>query len=109
MFQNGLRDQDHQRDHREHRSRGEGAGRVQVVEQQLDMQRAALTTTFDYADKATISYTYYALRHLPHTVLLDVSITAKKDVALTAASVMEAPDVPTPRPGAGCPVTCGSS
>ncbi|MBC6988896.1 glycoside hydrolase family 65 protein [Hymenobacter sp. BT491] len=60
--------------------------------QQLDMQRASLTTTFDYADKATIRYTYYALRHLPFTVLLDVSITAKKDVALTAASVMEAPD-----------------
>ncbi|WP_230471246.1 glycoside hydrolase family 65 protein [Hymenobacter jejuensis] len=60
--------------------------------QQLDMQRASLTTTFDYADKATIRYTYYALRHLPFTVLLDVSITAKKDVSLTAASVMEAPD-----------------
>ena len=60
--------------------------------QELDMQRAALTTTFDYADKATISYTYYALRHLPFTVLLDVAITAKKDVALGAASVMEAPD-----------------
>ncbi|MBO0359541.1 glycoside hydrolase family 65 protein [Hymenobacter sp. BT186] len=60
--------------------------------QQLDMQRASLTTTFDYQDKASISYTYYALRHLPFTVLLDVSITAKKDVALTAASVMEVPD-----------------
>jgi trehalose/maltose hydrolase-like predicted phosphorylase len=60
--------------------------------QQLDMQRASLTTTFDYQDKATISYTYYALRHLPYTVLLDVNITAKKDVALTAASVMDAPD-----------------
>ncbi|OGX92064.1 glycoside hydrolase family 65 protein [Hymenobacter coccineus] len=60
--------------------------------QELDMQRAALTTTFDYADKATVRYTYYALRHLPFTVLLDVSITAKKDVNLTAASVMEAPD-----------------
>ncbi|WP_086595737.1 glycoside hydrolase family 65 protein [Hymenobacter crusticola] len=60
--------------------------------QQLDMQRAAFTTTFDYADKATISYTYYALRHLPFTALLDVAITAKKDLALTAASVLEAPD-----------------
>ncbi|UOQ76391.1 hypothetical protein MUN84_17805 [Hymenobacter sp. 5516J-16] len=59
--------------------------------QQLDMQRAALSTTFNYADKATISYTTYALRHLPYTVLLDVAITARKDVALTAASVMEAP------------------
>ena len=60
--------------------------------QELDMRHASLTTTFDYADKATISYTYYALRQLPFTVLLDVSITAKKDVALTAASVMDAPD-----------------
>jgi len=60
--------------------------------QVLDLKRAALTTTFDYGDKATISYTYYALRHLPFTVLLDVSVVAKKDLALSAASVMEAPD-----------------
>ena len=60
--------------------------------QQLDMRRASLTTTFDYADKATVSYTYRALRHLPYSVLMDVTITAKKDLALTAASVMEAPD-----------------
>ncbi|QNE40735.1 glycoside hydrolase family 65 protein [Hymenobacter sp. NBH84] len=60
--------------------------------QQLDMRGASLTTTFDYGDKATISYTYRALRHLPYCVLMDVTITAKKDLALTAASVMEAPD-----------------
>ncbi|TGD79954.1 glycoside hydrolase family 65 protein [Hymenobacter wooponensis] len=60
--------------------------------QQLDMQRASFTTTFDYQDKATISYTYYTLRHLPFTALLDVAITAKKDLNLTAASVLETPD-----------------
>ena len=60
--------------------------------QQLDMRHASLTTTFDYADKATIIYTYYALRQLPFTGLIDVAIQAKKDVALTAASVMDAPD-----------------
>ncbi|MDU0369734.1 glycoside hydrolase family 65 protein [Hymenobacter endophyticus] len=60
--------------------------------QELDMRRASLTTTFDYADKATIRYTYYALRHLPFTVLMDVSITAKKDLQLGAASVLETPD-----------------
>ena len=60
--------------------------------QELDMQRASLTTSFEYQDKATIRYTYYALRHLPFTVLLDVSITAKKDLQLGAASVMETPD-----------------
>ncbi len=69
-----------------------GAQDARNFRQELDMQRAALTTTFDYGDKATIRYTYYALRHLPFTVLLDVAITARKDVALTAASVMDAPD-----------------
>jgi len=69
-----------------------GAQDASNYRQQLDMQGASLTTTFDYGDRATISYTYYALRHLPFTVLMDVSITAKKDLSLTAASVMEAPD-----------------
>ena len=59
--------------------------------QELDMRHASLSTTFDYADKATITYTYYALRQLPFTVLLDVSIVAKKDVSITAASVMDEP------------------
>ena len=49
-------------------------------------------TTFDYLDKATVSYTYFALRNLPYTVLVDVTITAKKDIEIIPASVMEAPD-----------------
>ena len=52
----------------------------------------AFTTSFDYADKATVHYTYYSLRHLPFTVLMDVTITAKKDITITGSSVMEAPD-----------------
>ncbi len=62
------------------------------MKQVLDMKHANLTTTFDYKDKATISYTYYALRHLPYNVLVDVTITAKKDIQIIPASVMEAPD-----------------
>jgi Trehalose and maltose hydrolases (possible phosphorylases) len=62
------------------------------MHQQLDMQKAAFTTTFNYEDKASISYTYYSLRNLPYTVLMDVTITAKKDLEITGASVMEAPD-----------------
>lgn len=60
--------------------------------QQLDMHHAAFTTEFDYGDDATIKYTYYSLRQLPFTVLMDISITAKKAINITAASVMEAPD-----------------
>lgn len=65
------------------------AGRLN---QELDMRQAKFTTSFDYGDKATVSYTYYSLRHLPFTVLMDISITAKKDISITGASVMEAPD-----------------
>lgn len=62
------------------------------MKQELDMHHASFTTTFDYGDKATVSYTYYSLRQLPFTVLMDVTVTAKKNIATTAASIMEAPD-----------------
>jgi trehalose/maltose hydrolase-like predicted phosphorylase len=62
------------------------------MKQELDMRHAAFTTSFDYTDKATVSYTYYSLRQLPYTVLMDVNITAKKDIVINGASVMEAPD-----------------
>ncbi|MBS1916811.1 MAG: glycoside hydrolase family 65 protein [Bacteroidetes bacterium] len=65
---------------------------ISNMKQELDMHHASFTTSFDYADKATVSYTYYALRHLPFTVLMDISVTAKKDIEITGSSVMEAPD-----------------
>ena len=65
---------------------------IRHMKQELDMQHAGFTTSFDYADKATITYTYYALRHLPFTVLMDVSITAKRAISIAAGSVLEAPD-----------------
>src|SRR6201996_9211852 len=63
------------------------------LHQTLDMRRACLTTTFDYQDKATITYTWYSLRQLPFTALVDVTITARKDIDITPATVMEAPDM----------------
>jgi trehalose/maltose hydrolase-like predicted phosphorylase len=65
---------------------------VSGLQQELDMRKASFTTSFNYTDKATVSYTYYSLRHLPYTVLMDVTITAKKDININSASVMEAPD-----------------
>lgn len=62
------------------------------MKQELDMQHASFTTTFDYTDKATVMYTYYSLRHLPFTVLMDITIIAKQNINITGASVMEAPD-----------------
>ncbi len=69
-----------------------GAADIGNMQQELDMRHAGFTTTFDYGGKATVSYTYYSLRHLPFTVLMDVSIVAKKDVSITGSSIMEAPD-----------------
>lgn len=69
-----------------------GASDASNMKQTLDMKHAGFTTSFTYADKADISYTYYSLRHLPFTVLMDVTITAKKDITIGSASVMEAPD-----------------
>ncbi|MBB1285394.1 glycoside hydrolase family 65 protein [Flavisolibacter sp. BT320] len=68
------------------------AGDVSNMKQTLDMRSASFTTTFDHADKASVSYTYYSLRHLPFTVLMDVTITPKKDITIAGSSVMEAPD-----------------
>jgi len=65
---------------------------VSGLQQELDMRKASFTSSFNYTDKATVSYTYYSLRHLPYTVLMDVTITAKKDININSASVMEAPD-----------------
>ncbi len=65
---------------------------VSNFHQQLDMHHASFTTSFDYDDKASVQYTYYSLRQLPFTVLMTISITAKKDIDITAASVMQAPD-----------------
>lgn len=65
---------------------------VSNMQQTLDMKAASFTTSFSYKDLATVSYTYYALRQLPYSVLMDITVTAKKDFNLSSASVMEAPD-----------------
>lgn len=62
------------------------------LKQELDMQKAGFNSSFDFGDKAAVNYTYYSLRHLPFTVLMDVTITAKKDITIIGSSVMEAPD-----------------
>ncbi|HSC36576.1 MAG TPA: hypothetical protein VLD19_01845, partial [Chitinophagaceae bacterium] len=39
-----------------------GAGNAAHMRQELDMRHAGFTTSFDYEDKATVTYTYYSLR-----------------------------------------------
>ena len=68
------------------------AKNISSMKQTLDMRRASFTTSFNYQDKAFITYTYYALRQLPYTVLMDITVQAKKDIEIEPASVLEAPD-----------------
>lgn len=60
--------------------------------QTLDMQKAALTTTFDYKDKVGVRQTVMALRHLPYSALTMVEITARKDCEISPMSVIETPE-----------------
>ncbi len=71
---------------------GTTAKNISSLKQTLDMQRASFTTSFNIQDKASVTYTYYALRQLPYTVLMDITVVAKKDIEIEPASVMEAPD-----------------
>ena len=60
--------------------------------QTLDMKNAALTTTFDYENTLSVRHEVMALRQLPHTAMINVEITAKKNCEITPASVIESPD-----------------
>lgn len=60
--------------------------------QTLDMKRASFTGKFSVPNKASVSYTYYALRQLPFNVLMEVTVTPLQNTTMQAASVMEAPD-----------------
>ena len=70
-----------------------GGGNVTNLVQTLDMRQAQLTTTFDFKDKARVSYTILALRHLPYTALLLLEVEARQDLVITPANVIEAPDI----------------
>ncbi len=65
---------------------------VKNLKQELDMYTAGFSSSFDYGDQASITYSYYSLRQLPFCVLIEVTVHAKKDLTLTGSSVMEAPD-----------------
>lgn len=65
---------------------------ISNYKQELDMRHGCFTATFDFGDEASVKYTYYSLRHLPFTVLMDISITAKKNITITTTSILETPD-----------------
>ncbi len=65
---------------------------IQNYVQTLDMKNAVLTTTFQHSDKILVKQSMMALRHLPHTALIEVEITALNDVEVIPHSFISAPD-----------------
>jgi protein-glucosylgalactosylhydroxylysine glucosidase len=66
---------------------------ISNYKQVLDMKKASLLTTFDFQDKISVKHSLLALRQLPFSALIVVEITAKKDVEISPASVIEAPEI----------------
>lgn len=60
--------------------------------QTLDMKNAALVTTFDYKGILSVRHEMMALRHLPHTAMINVEVTAKQACDIIPATVIESPD-----------------
>lgn len=69
------------------------AANISNMRQSLNMKKAVFTSSFDFKDKATVTYSYMALRQLPYTALVNITIHAKKDITVIPASVMQAPDM----------------
>ena len=59
--------------------------------QTIDMKEGSFTTDFTYKEKATISYTVYALRNLQYTGYIDIKIEALKDVEIKAVGKITTP------------------
>lgn len=65
---------------------------VSNFEQVLDMRTGELSCSFTFKDVAKVSYSYLALRNLPFSVMLDVTIEPLKDASITVYNITETPD-----------------
>lgn len=57
--------------------------------QTLNMKNGSFTTTFSFKDKANITYTIYALRNVPYSGYIDISIDAKQNIDVKCTGKIE--------------------
>lgn len=62
--------------------------RINHFNQTLDMRHGVFRGAFDYKSCAHVEYEYTALRHLPYSCLLSVTIIPKDDIELTVANIL---------------------
>lgn len=60
--------------------------------QTLNMKEAAFTTSFDFEDKAKISYTIYALRNIQYTGYIDFKVQANTDITIKVTGKIQTPE-----------------
>jgi trehalose/maltose hydrolase-like predicted phosphorylase len=66
--------------------------KVSNWQQTLNMKEASFTTSFNYKDKAKISYTIYALRQLAFTGMITVNIKALQPINIKASGLIATPE-----------------
>lgn len=59
--------------------------------QKLDMRKGEFVGSFDYKDVANVTYSYTALRHLPHTVMMEVTVKMKTSGTIVVDNLLETP------------------
>jgi len=64
---------------------------IRNMKQKVDMQKAVYESTFDFQDKASVKYTVRSLRHLPFTSMIEMEITARKNITIRPGSQIETP------------------
>lgn len=65
---------------------------VSNFKQVLDMKTAAFTTSFQFRDKATISYTIYTLRSIQYTGYVDINVIPTKLLKLKMTGKITTPE-----------------
>lgn len=56
--------------------------------QTLDMRRGLFCGMFNYKSRVHVKYEYTALRHLPYSCLLSVTVTPQEDIELAVANIL---------------------
>ncbi|WP_299528636.1 glycoside hydrolase family 65 protein [Ulvibacterium sp.] len=67
-------------------------GNISDFEQVLDMKTAAFTTSFNFKDKAKITYTIYALRNVQYSGYVDIKLIPTKSISVKATGKISTPE-----------------
>lgn len=62
--------------------------KINNYRQVLNMYDGVFEASFDYQDKAHVSYRYGALRHLPYSCFMEVTVTPHKALTMSAENII---------------------